>query len=207
MAAFVLFLLPVLALTTTPARAETVLAHGHRQVAEHAQAVTEFTTAVNRYLELHRLLESPMAYLTRGTDLEQTERAREAHRKAIVEARIALPRGDIFTPRVAADIRRELLIAVRHAQTAEVDVTQLALEYLPPLPNEVEYRFVDRDLVLLDTETLLVVDVLEHALPPQVVDDPAFQSNEQELCAPEIAPPVVQGSPCQAHPELPMCWS
>jgi len=207
MAAFVLFLLPVLALTTIPAHAEAVLGHGHRQVAEHSLAVTEFTTAVNRYLELHRLLESPMAHLTRGTDLEQTERTREAHRKAIVEARIATPRGDIFTARVAADIRRELLIAMRRAQIAEADVTQVALDYLPALPNEVEYRFVDRDLVLLDTETLLVVDVLEHALPPEVAAGPAPRLNEEDLCAPEIPPPAVQGGPCQVHPELPMCWS
>jgi hypothetical protein len=167
----------------------------------------EFTTAVNRYLELHRLLENPMSYLTRGSDFEQTEQAREAHRRAIVEARIATPRGDVFTPRVAADIRRELLMAVRHAQMADVDVTQIALERLPALPAEVEYRFVDRDLVLLDTETLLVVDVLKHALPPEVADDPVPQHNEDELCAPETPPPVVQGSPCEAHPELPMCWS
>jgi len=51
------------------------------------------------------------------------------------------------------------------------------------LPMELEYRVIDRDLVILDTEIDLVVDVLPNALPP------------------------VKGSPCLAHPELEMCWS
>ena len=80
-----------------------------------------------------------------------------------------------------------------------------ALERLPELPIELEYRFVDRDLVILDTETLLVVDILENALPPESDADVISEGNI-EMCAPEIAP-VVKGSPCEAHPELEMCWS
>ena len=36
---------------------------------------------------------------------------------------------------------------------------------LPPLPDELQYRFVGRDLVLLDTHTELVIDILSDALP------------------------------------------
>ena len=180
----ILFLLPALALTVLPAHAQTRAYEEHRPAA--TLAVSEFTTSINRYLELHRLLESPMSSLTLCADQEQTARAREAHRRAIVEARVAMPRGDIFTPRVAAYIRRQLQMATHHAAMAETDVKQVALERLPELPNELEYRFVDRDLVLLDTEIDVVVDVLENALP---------------LEAP------MKGSPCLAHPELEMCWS
>lgn len=207
MAAPILFLLPVMALTVFPAHAQTIASDGYRHPAVHNEAVAEFTAAVNRYLEVHRLLENPMSCLTWGNDLEQTGRAREAHRKAIVEARIATSRGDIFTPRVGAYLRHEFVMATDHGRMPEADWEQAALTRLPVLPTDLEYRFVDRDLVLLDTETLLVVDVLERALPADVADDPAPLSNEQELCAPETPPPVVQGSPCQAHPELPMCWS
>ena len=63
---------------------------------------------------------------------------------------------------------------------------EIALGRLPVLPLELEYRFVDRDLVLLDTEIDLVVDVLENALPPET---------------------AVERGPCLAHPELEMCWS
>ena len=141
-----------------------------------------------------------MSRLFTGADLEQTARAREAHRKAIAEARVATPRGDVFTPRVAADFRHELRIAAYLARVAESEVTQAAtLERLPGLPTELEYRFVDRDLVILDTETYLVVDILENSLPPE-------PELEQELCGPEF-PPAVESGPCGVHPELEMCWS
>ena len=146
-----------------------------------------------------------MSSLTWGSDFEQTERAREAHRKAIVEARIATPRGDIFTPRVAAYVRRELATAAALARIAGTHITQVALERLPELPIELEYRFVDRDLVILDTETSLVVDMLAFALPPEPHTD-VTPGDDEGLCAPEPAP-VMKGSPCVTHPELEMCWS
>jgi len=168
MAASILFLLPVLALTAVTAHAQPTGYEEHPYASTHAQAVAEFTTSVHRYLEVHRLLESPMSRLWMGADLEQTARAREAHRRAIVEARIATPRGDIFTPRVAADFRHALRIAAYRARVEHADLTQTALERLPGLPDELQYRFVDRDLVILDTETYLVVDILENALPPDL---------------------------------------
>jgi hypothetical protein len=41
----------------------------------------------------------------------------------------------------------------------------LLLDRLPPLPAEVQYRFIGRDLVLLDVDANLVIDVLPNALP------------------------------------------
>ena len=40
-----------------------------------------------------------------------------------------------------------------------------AVHGLPELPRELEYRFIGRDLVLLDVRANLVVDVLELAIP------------------------------------------
>ena len=39
------------------------------------------------------------------------------------------------------------------------------LAVLPPLPDELQYRFADRDLVLVDIHSDLVVDILVNALP------------------------------------------
>jgi hypothetical protein len=206
MTASILFLLPALALTVLPVHAQTMAYEEHRPAAP--PAVSEFTTSINRYLELHRLLESPMSSLTMGADLEQVMRAREAHRRALVEARVATPRGDLFTPRVATYIRRQLQMATYEAQRADAGVKKTALQRLPELPNELEYRFVDRDLVLLDMEIDLVVDVLQNALPPEAAVDSTYEAESEDLCAPEPAPaPPVKGSPCLAHPELEMCWS
>ena len=186
MTASLLFLLPALALTVLPVHvhAQTMAFDEHRPAVP--LAVSEFTTAINRYLEVHRLLDDPMSSLTLCADPEQTARARKAHRRAIVEARVATPRGDIFTPRVATYIRRQLEMATHQARITDADVKEAALQRLPELPNELEYRFVGRDLVLLDMEIDLVVDILQNALPPAT---------------------AIESGPCLAHPELEMCWS
>ena len=43
---------------------------------------------------------------------------------------------------------------------------------LPPLPEELEYRFADRDLVLIDIQADLVVDILVNALPAPSREQP-----------------------------------
>jgi hypothetical protein len=170
MAASIRFLLPLLALATIPAYTQTMAFEEHRPAAP--PAVSEFAINIDRYMEVHRLLGNPMSSLTALCgDPEQAMRAREAHREAVVEARIATPRGDIFTPRVAAYVRRLILMAERHAEVAGTDVKTAALERLPRLPIELEYRLVDRDLVLLDKEIDVVVDVLYEALPPEPLID------------------------------------
>src|SRR5262249_11802955 len=100
-----------------------------------------------------------------------TARARAAHREAMLDAGVATPRGDIFTPRVAAYLRREIAMAARRAQMTGNDVENAAIERLPQLPRELEYRFVERDLVLMDAELDMVVDVLKDAMPPEATMD------------------------------------
>jgi hypothetical protein len=42
------------------------------------------------------------------------------------------------------------------------------LTSLYPLPDGLEYRFIDRHLVLLDTEALLIVDIVRDVVPSVV---------------------------------------
>jgi hypothetical protein len=60
---------------------------------------------------------------------------------------------------------------------------------LPPLPPEVEYRFLANDLVLIDIRAGLVVDILRAVLP----------------AADPMTPRIF--TPCDVHPDLPACWS
>jgi len=39
------------------------------------------------------------------------------------------------------------------------------LAVLPPVPDDVEYRFVGRDLILRDAHANVVIDVLPDAVP------------------------------------------
>jgi hypothetical protein len=43
------------------------------------------------------------------------------------------------------------------------------LAKLPVLPSGLQYRFVDRDLVLWDSQADLVVDIIPDAIPPLTV--------------------------------------
>lgn len=151
-----------------------------------------FSRRVADYVDLHRRVAAmyPPPHLT--ADYEQIRRATDALAAAITASRpharcgdiFVADAGDIIRARIAALIaEREYDVALMrrawrrdHApQTVVVNqrfpwpggdpVWPLMLWELPPLPPELEYRFVDRDLVLLDVDADLVVDILPGALP------------------------------------------
>jgi hypothetical protein len=78
-------------------------------------------------------------------------------------------------PRKAAGVRGDADIAVRDVRLRvnAVYPTGVSLSTMPPtllqrlpsLPGALEYRFVGRDLLILDPEVHMVVDVLPNALP------------------------------------------
>jgi hypothetical protein len=95
--------------------------------------------------------------------------------------------GEIFTPRTAAEFRRRLLLlATANTCKAIMDdnpgqlghlvsrdypegkprstTPPTVLAILPVLPPDIEYRFVGRDLILLDTRANIVVDRIANAV-------------------------------------------
>ncbi len=105
-------------------------------------------------------------------------------------ARTGAPEGDIFTPRAARVFKKLIsqaargdygaLMAETHEDRDELGRAMVngrwpgtalttmppdMLALLPPLPRELEYRFVHRDLVLWDVRADLIVDVLRDAIP------------------------------------------
>ena len=98
----------------------------------------------------------------------------------------------MFTPSVAKYVRElirkefkgtdrvEVREAILEADTAGVplkvnypypetkELTQIPptlLLTLPPLPKEVKYRFIQRNLLLVDTDNGLIIDYMTNALP------------------------------------------
>ena len=189
--------------TVASAQPAAHTAQGHNTGYE--PAVDQFRTAVNEYVELQRLLANPLANLTHGADPEQAERARHAHRSLIREARALADRPRVFTPFVSAYLQERIQWALR---TLPSDHERWPLVYvinkLPELPIELEYRFEGRDLVLLDVEADMVVDLVQDALPAPASEDAG--PDESEVYIPE-SQPLIEGSPCDAHEELEMCWS
>ena len=153
----------------------------------------EFVVSVNRYVEMHRLVTAPLGPPEMCADAEELLRQEWAFARAIREARPYAREGDIFTPEVARYFRaviaevgweRGLDLVGEVEDAAEWDTEAAVVEVnapipwnagpmmwpsvlaqLPELPPELEYRFVGRDLVLVDLFGSVVVDVLRDSLP------------------------------------------
>ncbi len=155
-----------------------------------ARAVNEFQQRVKQYLDLRKKAagqapkptDSPQVIASSQRDLGNKVRVLRAGAK----------QGEIFAPGIAQYFRRQLSAALvgphgkeirtslRRAEPVKMDLQinqsypeNVPLQSMPPsmllklpeLPDELEYRIIDRELVLRDTEANIVVDYIPEALP------------------------------------------
>ena len=159
------------------------------------RVLDQFERSIEDHVQLHRRVEQSLPFGRMFDDAEEMFAAREALRRSLVEARSGARQGDIFTPSVSQLLRKRLARAIEWHQYDPADILAdnraertpgtpmpqvnatfpwglgaamwpTLLRVLPELSEEVEYRFVDRDLVLIDMHANLVLDILEGALPP-----------------------------------------
>jgi hypothetical protein len=171
-------------------RSGNIDAQSHRS--DEAAARTAFEHGIREYVELRQRLEPALPPL-RTSGAEELTHAARALTAAIQAARATALAGEIFRPEVGEYLRRCIAQALAtgytvHDLLAEQDdepafgvgpvvvngrfphgrgnaMWPAMLAALPALPGELQYRFVDRDLVLIDIDASLVVDVLPDALP------------------------------------------
>jgi hypothetical protein len=153
-----------------------------------------FERGISDYVALRRRL-APSLPPLRVSGAEELTHAVDALADAIRTARAGAKAGDIFCAGVAVSFRllidRTLAtggstlndLLAEGDDEASLGIGPVVvngrfphgrgaamwpefLSALPPLPAELQYRFVDRDLVLIDIDSGLVVDVLSEALPP-----------------------------------------
>ena len=153
-----------------------------------------FTAATRDYAVMHRRIEQslgPLEITTLPADILTNANAMAA---AIRAERAGARQGDLFTWELAAELRtriagalaehgltpfdlvtdelpenvdrRALLLRVGGAfpWVAQSTMPSCLLEVLPPLPPELQYRFVFRDLALVDAHANMIVDILPGAL-------------------------------------------
>lgn len=166
-----------------------------RQAADGEGPLQHFHNAVDAYIALHEAVERTVPPLEMSPDAENIRLAIEAMAAAMRAARPSAREGDVFDAEAAAVLRRRIratlrergcdvagILAAERDQRRPVPPHPLVhdqfdwgwgsmmpwclLDVLPPLPGELQFRFVERDLVLVDTHANLVVDVLPDALPP-----------------------------------------
>ena len=152
-----------------------------------------FLDRVGTYVTLHKSIESSLPAV-KSTDLPELIKAHQlALERKIREARPNAKRGEIFTEDVRKAFRITIREAFRGPQGRNArttirqgaPLTKLHLQVnqpypdgvpfttvpptlllnLPKLPDQVAYRIVGRDLILLDVAANLVVDEIPEAIP------------------------------------------
>ena len=156
-----------------------------------AQAMVDFKKRVDAYLELRRAIAGKLPEVKETGDPAKISDREKALGKAIAMARAKAKAGDVFGPEMSRHLQRILAedwnsrsAADRQALFEEippglqlkvnqpypttiplVTAPPKLLAQLPMIPEELEYRLVDRRLLLRDRDANLIVDVLVGVAP------------------------------------------
>ena len=157
-----------------------------------AQLIGEFQTRVKRYAALRDGQERGAARLKTTKDPAQIAAAEQALATKIRAARPQAQYGDIFMPAARPLFRRLLAPALKGRDGVEnkaalkddnpgpvplkvngtypekeplSTVPPDILKSLPPLPEDLDYRFAGKHLILYDARANLIVDFIPNAIP------------------------------------------
>jgi hypothetical protein len=155
-------------------------------------AIDAFEKQVKEYIDLRNKVRANAPKLSKDSTPEQLNAYRTALELSLRNARPNAKRGEFFLPATADFIRRTLKtefqgkdrqqlretvfetettgVVLRvnypYAQAAELsEMPATLLTKLPQLPKELRYRFVGRNMLLVDRESNVIVDFMPDALP------------------------------------------
>lgn len=159
---------------------------------KHAQAFDEFEARVKEYVSMREGIEAKLPKLSKDATPEQIEAHKNAFQEAVRSARAGAKQGDLFTAALAGHMREVIKSETRPKEKqavretvleSEVKAVPIRVNYpypeseeqlempptlllrLPQLPKQVKYRYVGRNLLLVDRENGLIVDFMTDALP------------------------------------------
>lgn len=155
-------------------------------------AIDVFEKDVKVYIELRNKVRANAPKLSKDSTPEQIHAFRTTLEHSLRSARPNAKRGEFFRPETADFIRRTLKIEFQgkdrqqlreqvletetqgvvlrvnytYAQSAErSEMPATLLAKLPQLPKELRYRFVGRNMLLVDRESDVIIDFMPDALP------------------------------------------
>jgi hypothetical protein len=154
-------------------------------------AIQVFNDRVKAYVELRKKIEDDLPSLDETKDAKKIVAHKEALAANLRVARKGAMQGDIFVPAAARQFRRLISADLNQRSEATADAVleevpekqrlrvndaypegaPLAtmppkiLLRLPVLPEEVEYRFLGRHLILRDVGANLIVDFVYNVVP------------------------------------------
>ena len=158
-----------------------------------AQLLADFKSRIDNYMELHNRLEKQAPPLKETKDPAQIKASQDVLAQKIREARKDAKPGDIFTPEIRQLFRRlmypetkgpdgaetKAAIAEEKQELKDVKIRVNAaypddaplmtvppniLAALPKLPEDLEFRFVSKHMILLDVHANLIVDYVLNAI-------------------------------------------
>jgi hypothetical protein len=147
----------------------------------------DFSARVQSYVDLRCRLERDSPRLTISEDISEIRRVRRALARKIQAARHGAQEGDIFSPAISADFKEVLASEMNDTTRAVImddnpgefvheingiypdgspysTVPGSILAVLPALPDDVEYRFLGRHLILLDVRANVILDQIPNAI-------------------------------------------
>jgi len=187
-------MLPWLSLFALVASGFAGQAQAPRVSEDQTRVFKDFTARVQQYVKLQKDAEASLGALKPTYDTERITEHQRALAGKIAQARRGARQGDIFTHEVTERFRKIIrgefqgpegrharktirpddpskTIVRLHVNDVYPDNIPLTttpptlLSKLPPLPPELAYRIVGRDLTLKDTKAGLIVDLIPNAIP------------------------------------------
>lgn len=156
------------------------------------KAVEEFTAKVKEYATLHKKIEDGLPQLPAKPTPEQIDARQRELGRLVKQARATARQGDVFTATMQAYVRKQLLkvfsgpegaarlasvmdenpvgtkVVVNDRYPDKIPLSSMppeVLQVLPKMPEELEYRFVGDNLVILDPHAHIIVDYVSGVLP------------------------------------------
>jgi hypothetical protein len=160
--------------------------------ADEQAAADAFEARLKDYIAVHRKIEAALPHLSKSSTPQEIDKNQRAFLTQLAAERSEAKRGDFFTPPMEGLVRRtlEAVMAGPDGKTIKASIMDenpgvpnlkindrypdavplstmppQVLEPLPKLDEEMEYRFLGKRLVLLDTHSHMVVDFTGDVLP------------------------------------------
>jgi hypothetical protein len=159
---------------------------------EDAAALATMNDRVREYLAIHTKIEASLPKLPEDATPQQIDKNQRSFENLMRKTRATAKQGDIFTPQAQPVIKKlmanifggdegkQLKLSIMDENPTNVKLTvngrypdtvplstipPQILQTLPKLTEDLEYRFVGNDLILLDTHAHTIADFIPNAFP------------------------------------------
>jgi hypothetical protein len=157
-----------------------------------AAALATMNDRLKKYVEIHEKVEDELPKRSADATPEEIDKNQRAFELKVREARKHAKQGDIFGPEAQPVIKRllaavfagpegkelvasildenpvgmKLAVNMRYPDSVPIStVPPEVLQTLPRLSEDMEYRFIGRHLILLDSHAHVVADFIPDAIP------------------------------------------